>query len=204
MSDALRPIPGFDGYSVTADGRVLSRAHTIVERGGRERYLREKWLHQRIGEHGYPTTVLTIAGKRFQLYVHRAVALAWVENTNPAQFNEVNHLNGVKSDPRAENLEWCDRAHNTRHAYATGLKLPSRILTDAQVLEIRAARAMGVRVGELARLFSCSRQAISCWTVGAYKNVIVTMKPPKVPKSLQKPAPDLVDKASERTEGAAA
>lgn len=36
------------------------------------------------------------------------------------------------------------------------------------------------------------------------QEVIVTMKPPKVPKSLQKPAPDLVDKASERTEGAAA
>ena len=57
-----------------------------------------------------------LAGKS-QL-VHRLVATTFIPN--PMGYSEVNHINGDKLDNRVENLEWCDRSMNMKHAYANG------------------------------------------------------------------------------------
>jgi hypothetical protein len=64
--------------------------------------------------HGYYH--VTIEGK--PRLVHRLVAQTFIPN--PAGFECVNHKNGNKLDNRVENLEWCTRAENNRHARGLG------------------------------------------------------------------------------------
>lgn len=56
---------------------------------------------------------------RNRLY-HRIIAECFVPN--PHNKPDINHINGIKTDNRAENLEWCTRSENVIHAYKTGLE----------------------------------------------------------------------------------
>ena len=95
------------------------------------------------------------SGSNNKQYVHRMVAETWLDN--PDHCEQVNHINGNKSDNRVENLEWVTPGENLRHAYRTGLKKPSgglkatpiRIPETGEVFESQheCARRLGVSHG---------------------------------------------------------
>lgn len=64
---------------------------------------------------GYLRVDVSINGKRNIIYPHRAVAETFIPN--PDNKPQVNHKNGIKSDNRLENLEWCTAKENSKHAY---------------------------------------------------------------------------------------
>lgn len=86
------------------------------------------------------------------LAVHRAVAMAWLPN--PENKDEVNHINGDKSDNRHENLEWVTREENLSHALNTGLirrgsNHQNSKLNEIQVSEIKLKLNESTYFGQL-------------------------------------------------------
>lgn len=97
-------IEGFEDfidYQISNMGRVKSL---------RSGY--EKLMKPNDNGYGYLKFVLNIDEKHKTVQVHRLVAFAFIPNDDPVNKNEVNHINEIKTDNRAENLEWCDRSYN--------------------------------------------------------------------------------------------
>ena len=62
----------------------------------------------------YRQISLAIQWKRKTVLVHRMVASLFIKN--PYNYNVVNHINWIKYDNKAENLEWCTQKMNNIHA----------------------------------------------------------------------------------------
>lgn len=76
------------------------------------------WLTPVLRKDGYLDVKLH--GK--SLLLHRVIAKAFV--LNPDNKPEVNHKDGIKVNCDTDNLEWCTRSENMKHATRLGLVIP--------------------------------------------------------------------------------
>lgn len=113
-----------------------------------ERIRKEQTYTPQSHHTGYREIGLRHNGVRIRILLHRLIALAFVEGYEEGLC--VNHINGIKTDNRAENLEWVSLARNTQHAWENGLvdvsgeNQPMHKLTSRQVVYIRRLLNQGV------------------------------------------------------------
>ncbi len=162
-----KAIQGWDGlYEVSSLGAVRSRCRNRWHSSDQFRV-----LHPRQDGQGYLKVFLHDKNRKRDRKVHQLVAEAFIGVRPTAA--DVNHKNGIKSDNRAANLEYVTRAENTKHAYDTGLTLGPRgtangrsVLTEGDVVSIRAMRRNGLTLSWIAEYFGVSVSAVSHVTNG--------------------------------------
>jgi DNA-binding CsgD family transcriptional regulator len=146
-----KDVPNYEGlYRVSDLGRVKSL-----------KWGKEKILKPGDNDRGYLRVVLfkEREGKRF--FIHRLIMLAFVGESDL----QVNHKNGIKTDNRLDNLEYCTRSENLQHAYDTGLRLkgekhPASKLTRACAERIKYGH-QGMTQQEIANIYGIARSLVS-------------------------------------------
>ena len=101
-------------YYVSDEGRVMSR------NGRKKKPVSEDGImRQTPHPAGYLKVNLFVNRKYYTCLVHELVMAAFVGDSAG---RDVNHKNGIKTDNRLCNLEYCSRRENTMHAIETGLR----------------------------------------------------------------------------------
>lgn len=112
MVKALQ-IKDFPNYFVTDSGDIYTR-----------KFGRFKKLKPWKVKYGYLYVDLSKNGAVVHKRINRLVAQTFI--LNPYNKPQVNHINGITSDNRVENLEWVTNSENNLHAYRVLHRKPPR------------------------------------------------------------------------------
>lgn len=92
-----------DKYEVSSNGHVRNKKTKRV-------------LHEFVGKDGYLRTQFDGKSRT----VHRVIANVFIPKDPNRDF--INHKDGNKQNNSVDNLEWCTRSENIKHAYEHNLR----------------------------------------------------------------------------------
>ena len=96
----MKEIKGYPNYLISENGEVINKS-------------RQRRLRTTISSWGYERVGLYKDGKTKVFLVHRLVAEAYIPN--PENLPQVNHIDMVKTNNCASNLEWCTAKYNVNY-----------------------------------------------------------------------------------------
>lgn len=126
-------------YTLFSDGEILAKdGHVMIPQKDAKGYLRIRLHYGDVDKYGAAT-----------YKVHRLVAENFIPN--PLNKPQVNHINGDKTDNRAENLEWVTNTENIHHAIENGLQDNTSPQMNKLGGQIRTALENGYMISDIAK-----------------------------------------------------
>lgn len=144
MTKALK-INGYDFYYATQNGDIYSRR--------KGRFIKLKPSKQISGY------LFVSLGAKNPKLVHRLIAETFIPNPDKKQ--EVNHINGIKTDNRVENLEWVTRGENLEHRYRI-LKISGGMQGKRGKLHWKTKEILQIKDNKVINKFYGSLEAKRC------------------------------------------
>lgn len=137
MLNEWRTAPRFPDYEVSSSGEVRRKTASTYPPG----YV----LGGDYTRNGYRRVQLNRDGITHRVHVNRIVAEAF-HGAPPTKVHQAAHLNGIRSDNRAENLAWKTASENhadkvVHGTWQGGENHNQAIMTEADVLRIMGARS---------------------------------------------------------------
>jgi len=168
-------VVGYEDYYVISNLGNLKSVDRIVistTRGTRLRY--GILLKTAISTHGYKKCTISIRNKKRNKEIHRLVAEAFIPN--PDNKPTVNHINGIKTDNRVENLEWNTYQENMQHAFDNGLnkssdfqkKITSGLASREIINIITGDTFKSIKIAAMKN--GIKYKTLSCYLTGVYSN----------------------------------
>lgn len=122
IMEIWKTIPGYELYEASNTGKIRSKGRIINRlRHGKicQDYIKPK-LVSCFYRKGYLLCHIWNGKEFVNRSSHRLILSTFVKCDD---YNmDVNHKNGIKDDNRLENLEWCTRSENIKHAWDNGLR----------------------------------------------------------------------------------
>lgn len=140
----IKQIQNSKNYFITTDGEVY-RGHRKLSTGK--------------GDHYRKVRIRYKDGTYRDELVHRLVAKEFIPNPDNKEY--VNHINGIKSDNRVENLEWVTPSENNLHAREIGLvtygfTTANSIYTEDVIRRVFELLQDGMRLKEISEICGVS------------------------------------------------
>lgn len=115
-----------ENYLISNFGRIKSCYRQTMRSDGKIFTIEERILKQAINKYGYLQVAFYVGDKIKSFRINRLVGVYFIENKN--NLNQVNHIDGVKTNNNVENLEWVSNMENCCHNILKSRKSSSKYI----------------------------------------------------------------------------
>ena len=109
QNEIWKDISEFSGYYQVSNCGRVRRIADYSNQSKSWKLKEPKILKPRLHSNGYLRVMLSINGKHYDRYIHRLEAKEFLDNPN--DYNEINHIDGDKTNNQLKNIEWCNRSY---------------------------------------------------------------------------------------------